>query len=381
MPKTSYITIDGMLIGEETNGVMRNYGTDALGSVVTTSLNGVAENTYRYKPYGGLLAKTGTAADPSFLWNGGSGYRATTLPSASHYVRRRHYSGTAAQWASTDALWPGQPPFAYGSGGPVLKTDRSGRIITSTTGPDTTISRGASQAYARIRSTSGVHGIVGVVTLPWYCDLYNEPDAYFNFWLSFAYYTGNTISTLVDCGISLTCPRGWAANMAYRGKQIGTPLTSKSEFGPGMAIAIVLWMNNGNYVCSIGSQYSQTTPIPSSDASSYLGQMAMGASWDTGQTPPTHSPAFWSNLALLSTGGNWYAWTGADPQSGAQNYKINPPTDVRGGYVVTNPGTPTQVPAFPFVATLPNSPDVPCDCPGSNKGGNGVQIANPQGTG
>ncbi len=30
------------------------------------------ENTYQYKPYGGVLAKTGTAADPSFLWNGGS---------------------------------------------------------------------------------------------------------------------------------------------------------------------------------------------------------------------------------------------------------------------------------------------------------------------
>ena len=27
-------------------------------------------NTYRYKPYGGLLAKTGTSADPSFQWVG-----------------------------------------------------------------------------------------------------------------------------------------------------------------------------------------------------------------------------------------------------------------------------------------------------------------------
>ncbi len=126
MAYTSYITIDGMLIGEETNGVMRNYGTDALGSVVTTSLNGVPENTYRYKPYGGLLAKTGTAADPSFLWNGGSGYRATTLPSAGHYVRMRHFSSTAAQWTSGDELWPREGPYLYSRCNPATLSDMSG---------------------------------------------------------------------------------------------------------------------------------------------------------------------------------------------------------------------------------------------------------------
>ncbi len=75
MAVTNYISMDGMLIGEMTAGVMRNYGTDALGSVVETVLNGVEENTYQYKPYGGLLAKTGVAADPSFLWNGVRGVK------------------------------------------------------------------------------------------------------------------------------------------------------------------------------------------------------------------------------------------------------------------------------------------------------------------
>jgi hypothetical protein len=95
MAVTACYTINGRLMGESTNGVMRNYVTDVLGSVVGTVLNGVAENTYQYKPYGSLLAKTGTAVDPSFLWNGGSGYRATTMPNASHYVRRRHYSSNS----------------------------------------------------------------------------------------------------------------------------------------------------------------------------------------------------------------------------------------------------------------------------------------------
>src|ERR1700678_2856946 len=98
MAYTSYATDDRMIVGEITNGVMRNYQLDALGSVVGTIFNGVAENTYRYTPYGAVGRKTGSAADPSFLWNGGSGYRATTLTNATHYVRARHYSDIAAQW-------------------------------------------------------------------------------------------------------------------------------------------------------------------------------------------------------------------------------------------------------------------------------------------
>jgi len=126
MPKTSYISMDGMLIGEITGGVMRNYGTDALGSVMDTASNGVAENTYRYKPYGGTLAKTGTAADPSFLWNGGSGYRATSLSNSGLYVRNRHFSLTSAQWTIADPLWPVESPYAYVQGNPVSAMDWTG---------------------------------------------------------------------------------------------------------------------------------------------------------------------------------------------------------------------------------------------------------------
>ena len=127
MAVANYVTIDGMLIGEYTNGVMRNYGTGALGSVVTTSLNGVPENTYRYKPYGGLLAKTGTAADPSFLWNRGSGYRATALADASHYVRRQHHASVQGRWTTVDRMWPLEPEYVYVHASPVLLADPSGR--------------------------------------------------------------------------------------------------------------------------------------------------------------------------------------------------------------------------------------------------------------
>ena len=141
MPTTDYIVANGMMLGEITNGVMRNYGTDALGSVVHTYSNGVPENTYAYKPYGATLAKTGTAIDPSFLWNGGSGYRATTLAKAEYYVRNRHFSAKGAIWTSVDLYWPQQLPYEYVGSSPVDQADPSGLStcnITSFTSDATT---------------------------------------------------------------------------------------------------------------------------------------------------------------------------------------------------------------------------------------------------
>ena len=129
MAVTNYITIDGMLMGEMTNGVMRNYGTDALGSVVETVLNGVEENTYQYKPYGGLLAKTGVAADPLYLWNGENGYRQTGLPSSEYYVRARHYDVSSAKWTTKDPEWPSEQPYTYAGDSPVLEADPTGLYV------------------------------------------------------------------------------------------------------------------------------------------------------------------------------------------------------------------------------------------------------------
>ena len=124
---TNFITSHGMIWGEISDtGVTRSYGHDALGSVTETFVNGALDNTYRYKPYGGLLTKTGTSPDPSFLWNGGSGYRATVLANSDYYVRHRHYSGTSCSWNSTDSFWPSEPPFAYVRGNPTSNNDPSG---------------------------------------------------------------------------------------------------------------------------------------------------------------------------------------------------------------------------------------------------------------
>ena len=124
---TNFITSHGMIWGEISDtGVTRSYGHDALGSVTETFVNGGLENTYRYKPYGGLLAKTGTAPDPSFLWNGGSGYRATNTDYSSYYVRRRHYAVGLVRWTTVDALWPTEQPFTYANSNPATWLDRFG---------------------------------------------------------------------------------------------------------------------------------------------------------------------------------------------------------------------------------------------------------------
>jgi hypothetical protein len=125
VPMKSYICTHGIIWGEiSDSGTTTAYGHDALGSVTETFQGAGIENTYRYKPYGETLAKTGAAPDPLFTWNGGSGYRATSLESSNFYVVARHYSPGA--WTTSDPIWPEEPAFAYANARPVLLVDRMG---------------------------------------------------------------------------------------------------------------------------------------------------------------------------------------------------------------------------------------------------------------
>jgi len=77
MSVTNYYSVGGVLLGEKSSGLGRvDYLSDALGSV-TATVNASAQvvNTYRYKPYGTQLAKTGTGTDSAFTWVGQQGYR------------------------------------------------------------------------------------------------------------------------------------------------------------------------------------------------------------------------------------------------------------------------------------------------------------------
>lgn len=131
MPKTSYNTVNGLIvgqveIGEETRST--DFQLDSLGSVIGTlnASNGNLLNTYRYAGYGQQVSKTGANADPKFLWVGGWGYR------QSFYVRRRHVSTRPGGWTSSDALWPAEEPFVYVSCNPCSWIDPTGNQLITT---------------------------------------------------------------------------------------------------------------------------------------------------------------------------------------------------------------------------------------------------------
>jgi len=132
--KKTYYTVGGELIGEKTTGGTRtDYLTDALGSV-TATLNQSAQivNTYRYKPYGALLAKTGTGADPAYTWVGSKGYRQTGNQFSDTYVRARTYSSTLGRWTTTDPIkWRGGDWNYYGyvHQRPTVGRDPSGLVF------------------------------------------------------------------------------------------------------------------------------------------------------------------------------------------------------------------------------------------------------------
>ena len=126
MAVTNYDTVNGRIRAEVTGGTRTGYLPDALGSVTAiVDESGAVQNTYRYKPYGELLAKTGAAADPKFMWVGLWGYRGKA--SSDHkYVRARHYASSNGQWLSIDPIWPFEMPYEYVSGAPITQLDPSG---------------------------------------------------------------------------------------------------------------------------------------------------------------------------------------------------------------------------------------------------------------
>jgi RHS repeat-associated protein len=128
--KRSFYTIDGAIVGEQTSSGRINYATDALGSVTGTLVGSQLVNTYAYKPYGALLASTGSGTTPKQQWVGNTGYRPTSRAQSDYYVRARHYGSAPGIWTTVDPLWPVEPAYNYASSGPVSATDMLGLILT-----------------------------------------------------------------------------------------------------------------------------------------------------------------------------------------------------------------------------------------------------------
>ena len=101
---------------------------------VTGTVNSSAQviNTYRYKPFGDLLSKTGTGADPAFGWVGTQGYKQTQKKFSNFYVRARHYGSAQGRWTTVDPLIYNEllvvPSFEYVKSNPVLLIDPTGLV-------------------------------------------------------------------------------------------------------------------------------------------------------------------------------------------------------------------------------------------------------------
>jgi len=130
MAIVNYHFAKGRLLGEDTNGIRTDYMTDTLGSVTgTVNSSQAVMNTYRYKPFGELLAKTGTGSDPKFMWNGGTQSRRTGIAYTEQYNRARHYGTRQGQWTTVDPLWPRERAYGYCMERPVSKADPFGLSV------------------------------------------------------------------------------------------------------------------------------------------------------------------------------------------------------------------------------------------------------------
>jgi len=114
MPVTNYISVNGRMLSEVTDGVILDYVPDALGSIHSVvDQTATAVKTMRYKPYGEVLSRSGSISDRMYQWVGTYGYRATFNYASSHYVRARHYSQTPGAWTTVDPLWPDENVYTY----------------------------------------------------------------------------------------------------------------------------------------------------------------------------------------------------------------------------------------------------------------------------
>ena len=130
--KREYLSVDGEIFGEVTNGVVNFYDRDALGSVVAIEDGaGNTVSTIEYKPFGDVRTYTGEnplSSPRRFLWCGTWGYRFNERYAqyTSHYVRARHYSSLQGMWSTVDPLYPRERAYGYVENSPTFYFDSSG---------------------------------------------------------------------------------------------------------------------------------------------------------------------------------------------------------------------------------------------------------------
>jgi len=123
---TTYTTVNGLILRQVKDGVVHNFVSDPLGSVVMvrdTSGNTVYEA--EYDPYGNVQSETGI--NPyEFGYVGTLGYVKDSAFSL--YVRARYLLTNLGRWLTKDPLWPSEPGFVYAGAVPTRFTDCNGLL-------------------------------------------------------------------------------------------------------------------------------------------------------------------------------------------------------------------------------------------------------------
>jgi RHS repeat-associated protein len=124
----TYLTMNGMIVHENRDGVQRDYVPDTLGSTAALVDNTqTITDRWEYWPYGEVSKRTGTSST-RFTFVGLLGYVKDILDKLL-YVRARHLKPDLARWQTVDPLWPDEPLYGYAQANPVSHTDPSGEQV------------------------------------------------------------------------------------------------------------------------------------------------------------------------------------------------------------------------------------------------------------
>lgn len=119
------------LIDAANGNAVRHFHFDRVGTTLAlTDAAGVVTDSYAYTPYGELLARTGTSAQP-FLYVGRFGVRSEP-GSKLYHMRARYYDPLSARFLTHDPIWPvlSEPvsldPYQYAADNPLSFIDPLG---------------------------------------------------------------------------------------------------------------------------------------------------------------------------------------------------------------------------------------------------------------
>ena len=128
MGTVRYTVLDGEIVSENRNGVIRDYVPDPLGSTVALLDNTqTITDTFSYFPSGTVASRTGTTSTP-FQFVGTKGYHADA--SGKTYVRARVLEPRKSRWLTEDPIGFGGGDwnlYSYARNGPTRLIDTSGR--------------------------------------------------------------------------------------------------------------------------------------------------------------------------------------------------------------------------------------------------------------